>query len=282
MPDTTPSLHRKPTAPDAAGFIQRVTPQNAGWQYVGFEAAQLKSGAKLAVASDNSTELCVVILSGIVSFDCGGQQTGGEQFLQVGQRMSVFDGTAPYALYVPPGLALDIFADTDAEIALCRAFVTERASGKQYPLRLIKPEDCTRETRGQGTNTRLVCNILLGNLPAERLLITEVITPPGHWSSYPPHKHDADMLPVESALEETYYHKLNPQQGFAFQRVYTDDRSLDETICVEHNSLVLVPRGYHPVGAPHGYELYYLNVMAGPTRQWVFKNDPQHEWIIKK
>lgn len=277
MSETTTSLHRKPGTPDAAGFIQRVTPQSAGWQYVGFEAAQLKAGANLAVDSDGTTELCVVILSGIVSLKCDGQQ-----FPQVGQRMSVFDGTAPYALYVPPGLALEIFADTDAEIAFCRAFVAEQASGQQYPLRLIKPEDCTRETRGQGTNTRLVCNILLGNLPAERLLITEVITPPGHWSSYPPHKHDADMLPVESALEETYYHKLNPQQGFAFQRVYTDDRSLDESICVEHNSLVLVPRGYHPVGAPHGYELYYLNVMAGPTRQWVFKNDPQHEWIIKK
>ena len=277
MSDATTSLHRKPGTPDAAGFIQRVTPQSAGWQYVGFEAAQLKAGTNLAVDSDSTTELCLVILSGIVCLKCDGQH-----FQQVGKRMSVFDGTAPYALYVPPGLALEIFADTDAEIAFCRAPVTEQASGNQYPLRLIKPEDCTRETRGQGTNTRLVCNILLGNLPAERLLITEVITPPGHWSSYPPHKHDADMLPVESALEETYYHKLNPQQGFAFQRVYTDDRSLDETICVEHNSLVLVPRGYHPVGAPHGYELYYLNVMAGPTRQWVFKNDPQHEWIIKK
>lgn len=277
MSDATSALHRKPTAPDAAGFIQRVTPQSAGWQYVGFEAALLKNGAELQVNSGADTELCVVILSGIVSLQCDGQH-----FPQVGKRMSVFDGTAPYALYVPAGLQVQISADTDAEIAFCRAPVTEQASGNQYPLRLIKPEDCTRETRGQGTNTRLVCNILLGNLPAERLLITEVITPPGHWSSYPPHKHDADMLPVESALEETYYHKLKPQQGFAFQRVYTDDRSLDETICVEHNSLVLVPRGYHPVGAPHGYELYYLNVMAGPTRQWVFKNDPQHEWIIKK
>jgi len=273
MSDATTSLHRKPSTPDAEGFIQRVTPQSAGWQYVGFEAALLKAGATLQADSGADTELCLVILSGIVSLNCDGQH-----FPQVGKRMSVFDGTAPYALYVPAGQEVQISADTDAEIAFCRA----PASANQYPLRLIKPEDCTRETRGQGTNTRLVCNILLGNLPAERLLITEVITPPGHWSSYPPHKHDADMLPVESALEETYYHKLNPQQGFAFQRVYTDDRSLDETICVEHNSLVLVPRGYHPVGAPHGYELYYLNVMAGPTRQWVFKNDPQHEWIIKK
>lgn len=277
-PIATSSLHRKPTAPDAHGFIQQLTPLAAGWQYVGFEAAILPAGATLAVESGDSSELCLVILSGILSLCCDGQQ-----FSQVGKRMSVFDGSAPYALYVPPGLTVQVTADTDAEIALCRSPAGgANGSESRYPLRLITPEDCSRETRGQGTNTRLVCNILLGNLPAERLLITEVITPPGHWSSYPPHKHDSDALPVESALEETYFHKLNPQQGFAFQRVYTDDRSLDETICVEHNSLVLVPRGYHPVGAPHGYELYYLNVMAGPTRQWVFKNDPQHEWIIKK
>ncbi|MCZ6861860.1 MAG: 5-deoxy-glucuronate isomerase, partial [Alphaproteobacteria bacterium] len=115
---------------------------------------------------------------------------------------------------------------------------------------------------------------------AESLLVVEVITPQGNWSSYPPHKHDTDALPEESLLEETYYHRLNPAQGFAFQRVYTDDRSLDETICVQDGDLVMVPRGYHPVGAPYGYELYYLNVMAGPTRKWVFQNDPQHEWMI--
>ena len=109
----------------------------------------------------------------------------------------------------------------------------------------------------------------------------EVVTPGGNWSSYPPHKHDQDNLPAESLLEETYYHRLNPPQGFAFQRVYTDDRSIDETMAVEDGDCVMVPRGYHPVGAPHGYDLYYLNVMAGPSRRWVFKNDPAHEWIVK-
>lgn len=109
----------------------------------------------------------------------------------------------------------------------------------------------------------------------------EVITPAGHWSSYPPHKHDTSAAPEETCLEETYFHKLSPSQGFAFQRVYTDDRSLDETITVEHNDVVMVPRGYHPVGAPHGYELYYLNVMAGPERRWIFRNDPAHEWMLK-
>ena len=130
-----------------------------------------------------------------------------------------------------------------------------------------------RETRGKGTNTRHVCDILPQTEPADSLLVVEVITPNGSWSSYPPHKHDTDNMPSESQLEEIYYHRLQPPQGFAFQRVYTDDRSLDETMVVHDGDVVMVPRGYHPAGAPHGYDLYYLNVMAGPQRVWKFKND---------
>ena len=136
------------------------------------------------------------------------------------------------------------------------------------------------EERGEGTNRRIVRNVLPETEPADSLLIAEVITPGGNWSSYPPHKHDADLVPLESALEETYYHRLNPSQGFAFQRVYTDDRSIDENMSVSDGDVVLVPRGYHPVGAPHGYDLYYLNVMAGPQRTWIIKNDPEHDWML--
>ena len=103
-----------------------------------------------------------------------------------------------------------------------------------------------------------------------------------HWSSYPPHKHDTAALGKETVLEETYYHRLKPPQGFAFQRVYTDERDMDETVCVHDGDLVLVPRGYHPVGAAHGYDLYYLNVMAGPERNWVYRNDPEHEWLAEQ
>ena len=140
----------------------------------------------------------------------------------------------------------------------------------------------SREVRGKDTNTRYVRNILPETEPAEGLLVVEVITPGGHWSSYPPHKHDTAAEAQETVLEETYYHRLQPPQGFAIQRVYTDDRSLDETISVEDGDVVMVPRGYHPVGAPHGYDLYYLNVMAGPKRQWMFRNDPAHDWIARK
>jgi 5-deoxy-glucuronate isomerase len=154
--------------------------------------------------------------------------------------------------------------------------------GRKFPARIIPPEQVGFEERGKGTNRRLVYNILPDTAEAESLLVVEVVTPGGNWSSYPPHKHDRDALPEESFLEETYYHRLNPPQGFAFQRVYTDDRSIDQTMAVEDGDCVMVPRGYHPVGAPHGYDLYYLNVMAGPNRKWVFKNDPAHEWIVKK
>ena len=109
--------------------------------------------------------------------------------------------------------------------------------------------------------------------------MVEVVTPSGNWSSYPPHKHDTATVGEETALEETYYHRLDPAQGFAMQRVYTDDRAIDQTMTVEDGDVVMVPRGYHPVGVPHGYDLYYLNVMAGPVREWKFRNDPAHEWI---
>jgi 5-deoxy-glucuronate isomerase len=264
-------LHRKPQPADRLGRIQHITPENANWRYVGFDVVVLTAGESQLYQTEQQ-ELCAVILSGRADLT-----SSGLNFHDIGDRTSVFEQKAPYALYLPPGDWLQITALTDLEVALCKA----PAVGS-LPARLITPEDCVSESRGQGTNERQICNILFGNLPAESLLITEVITPAGHWSSYPPHKHDTDALPEESALEETYYHKLNPQQGFAFQRVYTDDRRIDESICVEHNSVVLVPEGYHPVGAPHGYQLYYLNVMAGPKRQWVFHNDPQHEWIMKK
>ncbi len=263
-------LHSRPSSPDDKGRIQHITPASANWRYVGFDVALLKAG-DTQIFDTAGNEVCAVVVCGRVEI-----KTLNETFLDLGDRESVFENKAPFAVYVPPKDTITITALTDAEVALCSA----PAKG-ELSTRLIKPEDCEVSVRGKGTNTRHIRNIMMNNVMAEKLLITEVITPNGHWSSYPPHKHDTDSLPSESALEETYYHKLNPQQGFAFQRVYTDDRSIDETISVEHNSVVMVPKGYHPVGAPHGYDLYYLNVMAGPKREWVFHNDPDHEWMLK-
>ncbi|ALS97577.1 5-deoxy-glucuronate isomerase [Lacimicrobium alkaliphilum] len=264
-------LHSKPTKRGESGCIQNITPETANWQYVSFAVYDMLPGEMNRFYSDDQ-ETCLVIISGLAS-----ARAGEHSWENIGDRMSVFEKKAPYSVYAPPGEAIEITANTALQIAICRA----PAKGK-FPVRLIRPEDCTYEQRGSGTNTRHVCNILFANIEAEKLLVVEVITPNGHWSSYPPHKHDSDNIPQESALEETYFHKIDPPQGFAFQRVYTDDRSIDETITCEDNSVVMVPRGYHPVGAAHGYDLYYLNVMAGPSREWVFKNDPDHEWMINK
>ena len=203
-------------------------------------------------------------------------RAGEASFESVGGRSTPFEDRGPGAVYVPAGVSFEVEAVTDLELAVCSA----PGTGAGAPRRLDEA-GMTRETRGSGTNTRYVRNILPETEPAEGLLVVEVITPGGHWSSYPPHKHDTPANGEETALEETYYHRLQPPQGFAIQRVYTDDRSLDETVSVEDGDVVMVPRGYHPVGAPHGYELYYLNVMAGNRRHWIFRNDPAHEWIVK-
>jgi 5-deoxy-glucuronate isomerase len=160
-------------------------------------------------------------------------------------------------------------------VGLCFAPATRGTAARLLPAGAIVPE-----RRGYGDIERTIHPILMGEGEAESLLVTEVQTPAGHWSSYPPHKHDRDALPEESYLEETYYHRIDPARGFAVQRVYTDDRSLDEAMAVRNGEVVLVPRGYHPVGVPPGYRSYYLNVMAGPTRTWVFHNDPDHEWLM--
>lgn len=247
-----------------------ITPQSASWTYVGFEKHDMAAGAELGGAGDDM-ELCIVLLSGAVSFSANGQEFG-----RFDGRSSVFDHTRPYALYVPFRTSWQVIAHAETEIAICRA---PGITG-EHPPRMILPEDMSLETRGEGTNTRHVCNILPETEPADSLLVVEVITPSGNWSSYPPHKHDTDNLPEESYLEETYYHRINPPQGYILHRVYTDERDLDETMAAEDGDVVLVPRGYHPVGVPHGYECYYLNVMAGPKRIWKFKNDPDHEWML--
>lgn len=258
-----------PSAPDAEGRVHAITPASAGWTYVGFEVYDLPAEAALT-RDTGEQEVCIVVLSGRAAM-----RAAGRQFGTIGERGSVFDGL-PWSLYVPAHATWSAVADGPCELAVCAA------PGKgDLPARVIPPSEVGQETRGQGSNTRHVRNILPDTGTADSLLVVEVVTPAGNWSSYPPHKHDRDALPAESLLEETYYHRLKPSQGYGVQRVYTDDRSLDETIAFGDRDVVLVPRGYHPVGAPHGYDLFYLNVMAGPTRIWRFHNDPAHAWMLK-
>ena len=251
--------------------IVQVTPHSAGWKYVGFSAHRLARGETIQLNTE-AREYCLVVLRGTISV-----AAGDLCWREIGERSSVFDTKPAYSVYVPHHQPLQLTADSDAEIALCSA-----PGHGSLPPRLIEPGAVGPSVRGQGSNTRYVSDILPQSAPADHLLVVEVKTPGGHSSSYPPHKHDTDNLPQESFLEETYYHRLNPEQGFAFQRVYVDDRSLDQSMAVENHDVVMVPRGYHPVVVPHGYESYYLNVMAGPKREWHFKNDPAHEWLLQR
>jgi len=251
------------------GKVIDVTPESAGWRYVGFALHKLTAGQSVSAATGDR-EVCLVFVSGTGSVTAGGETLG-----KMGERKSPFDGK-PAAVYVPGHSDWSVTAETEVELAVCSApALSHRA------VNVIGPDAMSQEVRGKGTNVRHVTNILPEtDGVADSLLVVEVITPGGHTSSYPPHKHDRDALPDESYLEETYYHRLNPHQGFAFQRVYTDDRSLDETLLIEDGVTTLVPRGYHPCAAIHGYDLYYLNVMAGPHRRWKFHNQPEHEWLL--
>jgi 5-deoxy-glucuronate isomerase len=263
------SLLIKPHAATAAPQVHRITPESAHWRYVGFEVLDLPAPQRLERESPER-EQCVVLLSGRASV-----AVGSERFGSIGGRHSPFDGR-PFAVYVPPRTVLSIAAETDCELAVGSA----PAAGR-LPARLVEPREVAEEIRGTGTNTRYVHNVLPASAAiAERLIVVEVLTPGGHWSSYPPHKHDSGAG-GETQLEEVYYHRLSRPGGFAFQRVYTDDRTLDETMSVEDRDVVLVPRGYHPVSAPHGFDLYYLNVMAGPVRRWQFTNAPGYEFLTR-
>jgi 5-deoxy-glucuronate isomerase len=252
------------------GRILQVTPESAGWTYVGFDVWKLNKGQS-AKGEEKTRETCLVFITGKGRVTVDGKELG-----LLGERMSPFEGK-PWSVYVPAGASWSITAETPLELGVCTAPGTGRLSA-----RVISPDSLGQETRGKGTNVRYVTNILPESEPAESLLVVEVITPGGHTSSYPPHKHDQDDLPRESLLEETYYHRFNPSQGFGFQRVYTDDRSLDEAMAIEDGDVTLVPKGYHPCAATHGYDLYYLNVMAGPKRTWKFHNAKEHEWLIAK
>ncbi|NQX68369.1 5-deoxy-glucuronate isomerase [Paenibacillus alba] len=266
MSDLIVSSH--PT-PDPQGQVLSITPESAGWTYVGFSVYSLKEGQMLRQMTGNN-EVCVVFLGGH-----GKVATAKKKWERVGHRLHVFEKTPPFAVYVPNEDFFEITALTPLDIAICQApgFGTHEA-------RLISPAHIGVETRGYGNLERQIHHILPESEAADSLLVVEVFTPNGHWSSYPPHKHDEDNLPHESFLEETYYYKVEPAQGFAIQRVYTDDESLNETVIVKDGEAVLVPKGYHPVCAPPGYEVYYLNVMAGPHRTWKFSNDPAHAWVM--
>ncbi len=264
------ALHRRPQGEQ--GKVHDITPASANWGYVGFGLYRLKAGDSVQEQT-GEREVILVLVEGRAHINGGGVDFG-----EMGERMNVFEKLPPHCAYVPNDSQWSAVASTDCTLAVCSA-----PGHSGHKAQRLGPEGIQMDTRGQGTNTRYIHNIAMENREvADSLLVTEVFTPAGNWSSYPPHRHDEDDYPNITYLEETYYHRLNPEQGYGHQRVFTEDGSLDETISMSSHDVVLVPKGHHPVGSPYGYEMYYLNVMAGPLRKWRFVNHPDHEWIVHR
>lgn len=266
------SILVKPQADQAGGILRTVaiTPETVGWKYVSFSVYQLKRGQTFRGAA-NGRETALVVLYGIGKAELNGQSLG-----QIGERLSVFAEKPPYALYLSEDASYQVECTSNSmEIAVASAPTSHR----HLPARLIRPEEVSVERRGEGTAQRRVQHILDIEQEAEHLIVVEVITPAGNWSSFPPHKHDTENPPYEAYLEETYYHHVQPTDGFGFQRVY-DKQAFDETVAVHDGDLVLVPKGYHVVSAAPGCDLYYLNIMAGPQRAWNYQVDPAFHRLL--
>jgi len=242
-----------------------VTPESAGWEYSGLRVVELEPGGSEHFDSGED-ELIVLPLSGSCVVTCDGER------YELAGREDVFSARTDF-VYVPRDTLVEIAAEGGGRFALPSA----RASNRLQPRR-VAAEDVAVELRGAGRASRQVNNLCSPEaFPADALIAVEVLTPGGNWSSYPPHKHDEAVPGVETALEEIYYFEV-ADGGFAYQRAYGPGIDILEE--VRTGSVVLLPSGYHgPSMAAPGYDLYYLNVMAGPERAWRFTDDPAHTWI---
>jgi 5-deoxy-glucuronate isomerase len=249
------------------GYTALVKPGKDGIEFVELGILGLPPGGKYRSASDG-TEVCIVLLGGLANV------TAGEaSFPSIGGRANVFAGRAT-AVHIPPGLKFKIEAVGAVEAAIARA-----PSDQAGEPRLIGPEKVKVNVRGKDSFERQVHDIIDFNFPSRRLLVGETFNPPGKWSSYPPHKHDRVAPPDETKMEEVYFFKINPPQGFGFQRIYSPDRNLDDAYVIRDNSLTKLPFGYHPVTSAPGYSLYYLWVLGGEPRNYTLFDDPDHKWV---
>ncbi len=251
------------------GVILSVTQQSAGWDTISLRVLRLEKGQR-QVVSQPGEELALVMLGGQITVTANGDRWSG-----LGGRADVFSGM-PHALYLPVGLpSVEIEALTAAcEVAVCGARAERR-----FPPALVEPAAVEVEIRGGENATRQINHLLQPGFAADRILVVEVYTPSGNWSSYPPHKHDRHNPPGEVDLDEIYFYKISRPEGYAIQRVYTKDGRRDETITVRDNQVILIPEGYHPVVAAHGYDCYYLNVLAGSARSMAASDDPDYAWV---
>jgi 5-deoxy-glucuronate isomerase len=251
-----------------SGTLIEVDVERAGWEFTGLTVIKLAAGDRWG-RETGADEVALVPLGGRCVVAAEGQTW------TIGERTSPFSGQ-PWALYLPRDSALEVTAETPLELAICAARATRRLAPK-----LVTPDDVAVEIRGAGNAARHINHIVAPSFPADRLLVVEVFTPSGNWSSYPPHKHDVHAMPREADLEEIYYYRIDPPDGFALQRLYTADGQTDAAYVIHDGDLLLVPEGYHTFAMPQGYTGYYLNVLAGnePVRTMQPSDDPAYAWV---
>jgi 5-deoxy-glucuronate isomerase len=258
--------HSEDLPGESGGELLNLSRQRANWQWMSFSVRRLQRGDAYE-ASTAGEEAVFVLLGGSCSADWG----QGKQ--QLGRRPNVFGGL-PYALYLPTANHASFVAETTCEIAECRV-----PSTAQLQPQLITPATVTTSLRGGGNVSRQIVDIMGPAFPADRLMAVEVYTPGGNWSSYPPHKHDVHNPPAEVDLDEIYYYRMERLGAFAFQHLYAAGSGVGRTVQVHDGDAVLVRSGYHPVVAGPGYDVYYLNFLAGSAREMAVTEDPQHVWI---
>jgi 5-deoxy-glucuronate isomerase len=258
-------------------IYQTITASEAGWNHLNFMARTLKQGQKW-IGETGNNEYMFVLLGGNFS-----AETSAGKWKTTNGRKDVFSGL-PHALYLPQHTVFEIAPSDDSLDMACAWCSAE----KLFPAQFITPHDVADmgiEYRGGDNASRQINRILPPGSSCNRLVCVEVYTPSGNWSSFPAHKHDSRKTDpdtgavTEACLEEIYFYKIDRPQGFALQKVYTDDRSLDEIAEPHNNDAVLVPKGFHPVVAGHGYNVYYLNFLAGSDQSLAFTDDPDHKWI---
>ena len=252
----------------ASGILIDVDVERAGWEFTGLIVVKLASG-EVWTRETGPDEVCLVPLGGRCSVTAGGQTW------TIGERENPFSGK-PWALYLPRESVVEVIAETPLELAVCAA-----RADRTFSARLITPDDVKVEIRGAGNAARQINHIVAPSFPADRLLVVEVFTPSGNWSSYPPHKHDVHDMPREADLEEIYYYRIWPPEGFGLQRLHTADGAIDAAYVIHDGDLLLVPEGYHTFAVAQGYTGYYLNVLAGdePERTMQPSDDPAFAWV---
>jgi 5-deoxy-glucuronate isomerase len=266
MSDSESLVHSRNLPPEQAGELLHLPRQEAQWEWMSFFVRRLCPGDVYSAHTEGE-EAVFLLLGGSCQADWG---RGARS---IGERKNVFDGF-PYAIYLPTGNKVTFTAQTVCEIAECRV-----PSHAQLEPRLITPHDVVSSLRGGGNVSRQIIDIMTPAFPADRLIVVEVYTPGGNWSSYPPHKHDVHNPPTEVDLDEIYYYRMSQANAFAFQHLYSGQHSAERTVMARDGDVVLVRSGYHPVVAGPGYDVYYLNFLAGSSRQMAVTEDPQHVWI---